>query len=169
MSNKWGRIAVAGVAVAATGALAVGGVLFFTPATADSTEPALVVSSYTTETVTTADYLTAARNDKAARVEAARVAAEAEAARVAAEAAAAAQAAADEAARVAAEQAAAEADTWEEPSGDETAGVPEPETPSLIPLPWVDLGNGTGYWDTSGCPTGSGMTGPDGGQYCYTG
>lgn len=169
MSNKWGRIAAGVGALTATGLLVAGGVAFFAPAAAEP-EPVAVVSTYTTETVATVDYLDAARADKAAReAEAARIAAEKKAAAEKAAAEAEAQRIAEE--QAAAEQAAAEAEEWvEEPTYEEPA-VEEPEAPTtdLVPLPWVDAGNGTGYWDTSGCPTGSGMTGPDGGQYCYTG
>lgn len=90
----------------------------------------------------------------------------AEQARIAAEAAAAA-----EAARVAAEQAAAaeaERVAAEEQAAADEAPAEDPEEPSGggIPAIWVDLGNGTGIWDFSHCPTQSGSTGADGGVYC---
>lgn len=126
MSNKWGRIAAGVGALTATGLLVAGGVAFFAPAAAEP-EPDAVVSTYTTETVATVDYLDAARADKAAReAEAARIAAEKKAAaeKAAAEAEAEAQRIAEE--QAAAEQAAAEAEEWvEEPALDEPA-VEEP-------------------------------------------
>lgn len=101
--------------------------------------------------------LAAEQEAEAAAAEQARVTAEAaaaEATRVAAE-----QAAAAEAERVAAEQqAAVEEEPTPEDPGESGGGG--------IPATWIDLGNGTGMWDFSHCPTQSGSTGPDGNVYC---
>lgn len=155
---KDGRVVGGVVAVAALGAVVWGTSALWTasePAESPTVVVALDAGSHSSYDRTAA--VEFAMADRQAReAEAARIAAEeaatAEAARMAAE-----QAAADEAALLAAEEAAAE--EWvNEPS--------EPEPSGGIPAVWVDLGNGTGMWDFSHCPTGSGSTGADGNVYC---
>ncbi len=160
MGNMWrdGRVVGGGLAVVALGALGFGGVALANAAnTPAAPTPTAVVETIDFAGLPYTNGLAGEQESESAAVvaEQARVAAEqaaaAEAARVAAE-----QAAAVEAERVAAEQVAA--DEPEDPGTEEPSGG--------IPAVWVDLGNGTGMWDFSHCPTGSGTTGADGNVYC---
>lgn len=150
----WEKVVTGVVSVGVLAGASALGVGMVTAMNANTTEPAVV---------RTVGFGTAGSFDRGAAIETAvadKTAREAEAARVLAEQAA----VAAEAARVAAEQQAAiEAEQPESSPEDE----PAPDEPSGgVPAVWVDLGNGTGMWDFSHCPTQSGSTGADGNVYC---
>jgi membrane protein involved in colicin uptake len=157
MRINWGYVVGGVVGLGVCAAVAAGVVVAVGSAQTSAAQPDTVVALDYGADYDRAAAVTAATADRDAR-------AAAEAARVAAEQAAAEAAAIVAAAELAAEEAAqgdvSDAD-GEASNGEEAGGAS-----GGVPAVWIDLGNGSGMWDFSHCPTQSGSTGADGNVYC---